>query len=285
MPELPTPIRSPLCNPPYLNDGKKWLVQSVSKRDIDRITAVGSTYGNYFCVNNIWRISWWRCWLSDRWAPPLNSPLRGCFTIRSGQKLNSCTGGQARGGLPHLERKLTHVAYIKVLLKVRYTTGSPIMIKVPNTDQRGKDYIEMSMAHRPSHADAIYDFKYGTRSVEGGGRSSARETIRRAASGAVAKEILKAYSGTEILAYVSQAQKVVLPVDPVGHQTLTLDQLMAQYAQCQLFPINQRVPGTVAAAKNSTNCTFLKRFTELVIILTLEQKIKSDDENMQTNGL
>ncbi|XP_024992265.1 chorismate synthase 1, chloroplastic-like [Cynara cardunculus var. scolymus] len=198
--------------------------------------------------------------------------------------------------------------------------------------QHTRDYIEMSMAHRPSHADAIYDFKYGTRSVEGGGRSSARETIRRAASGAVAKEILKAYSGTEILAYVSQAQKVVLPVDPVGHQTLTLDQvnyeiffsrdkherkltacgrhdpcvvpravpvveamvalvlvnqLMAQYAQCQLFPINQRVPGTVAAAKNSTNCTFLKRFTELVIILTLEQKspIQKEMEKSPTCGL
>ena len=29
-----------------------------------------------------------------------------------------------------------------------------------------QDYSEMSMAYRPSHADATYDFKYGTRSVE-----------------------------------------------------------------------------------------------------------------------
>ncbi|XP_022870513.1 chorismate synthase 2, chloroplastic-like [Olea europaea var. sylvestris] len=61
-----------------------------------------------------------------------------------------------------------------------------------------QDYSEMSLAYRPSHADATYDFKYGVRSVQGGGRSSARETIGRVAAGAVAKKILKQYSGTEV---------------------------------------------------------------------------------------
>lgn len=106
------------------------------------------------------------------------------------------------------------------------------MINVPNTDQRGKDYSEMSKAYRPSHADATYDFKYGVRSVEGGGRSSARETIGRVASGAVAKKILKAYSGTEILAYVSQAHTVVLPEDVVDHNTLTLEQVESNIVRC-----------------------------------------------------
>ncbi|KAI3516097.1 hypothetical protein L1887_15007 [Cichorium endivia] len=92
-------------------------------------------------------------------------------------------------------------------------------------DSKGFDYSEMSMAYRPSHADATYDFKYGVRSVEGGGRSSARETIGRVAPGAVAKKILKAYAGIEILAYVSQAHKVVLPEDLVDHSTLTFDQV------------------------------------------------------------
>ncbi|XP_060186620.1 chorismate synthase 2, chloroplastic-like isoform X7 [Lycium barbarum] len=59
------------------------------------------------------------------------------------------------------------------------------------------DYSEMSLAYRPSHADATYDFKYGVRSVQGGGRSSARVTIGRVAAGAIAKKILKLYSGTE----------------------------------------------------------------------------------------
>jgi chorismate synthase len=33
----------------------------------------------------------------------------------------------------------------------------------------------------PSHTDATYDFKYGVRSVQGGGRSSARDTIGKVA--------------------------------------------------------------------------------------------------------
>ncbi|XP_057799062.1 chorismate synthase 2, chloroplastic-like isoform X4 [Salvia miltiorrhiza] len=71
------------------------------------------------------------------------------------------------------------------------TTGSPIKVEVPNTNQTN-DLSEMSVVYRPSHADATYDFKYG-----GGGRSSARETIGRVAAGAVAKKILNHYAGTQ----------------------------------------------------------------------------------------
>lgn len=78
------------------------------------------------------------------------------------------------------------------------TLGSPICIIVPNKDQKSKDYTEMSVAYRPSHADATYDMKYGIRAVAGGGRSSARETIGRVAAGAVAKKLLKMISNTEV---------------------------------------------------------------------------------------
>lgn len=47
----------------------------------------------------------------------------------------------------------------------------------------------MSVAYRPSHADATYDAKYGIRAVAGGGRSSARETIGRVAAAAVARKV------------------------------------------------------------------------------------------------
>ncbi|KAK1266866.1 hypothetical protein QJS04_geneDACA015358 [Acorus gramineus] len=112
------------------------------------------------------------------------------------------------------------------------TTGTPIHVNVPNTDQRGHDYTEMSMAYRPSHADATYDFKYGVRSVQGGGRSSARETIGRVAAGAIAKKILKLRSNTEILAFVSQAHNVVLPADAVDYDTVTLDQIESNIVRC-----------------------------------------------------
>lgn len=78
------------------------------------------------------------------------------------------------------------------------TLGTPIAVLVRNKDQRSGDYSEMSVAYRPSHADATYDFKYGIRAVAGGGRSSARETIGRVAAGAVAKKLLKVVSGTEV---------------------------------------------------------------------------------------
>ena len=39
------------------------------------------------------------------------------------------------------------------------TLGTPIAVLVRNTDQRSADYSEMSVAYRPSHADATYDFK------------------------------------------------------------------------------------------------------------------------------
>ncbi|EXB80087.1 Chorismate synthase 1 [Morus notabilis] len=95
-----------------------------------------------------------------------------------------------------------------------------------------KDYSEMSIAYRPSHADATYDMKYGIRAVQGGGRSSARETIGRVAAGAVAKTILKLFSRTEVLAYVSQVHNVVLPLGLVDHDTLTLEQIESNIVRC-----------------------------------------------------
>jgi chorismate synthase len=68
------------------------------------------------------------------------------------------------------------------------TLGTPISILVRNQDMRSHDYDEMAMTYRPSHADATYDAKYGFRNWQGGGRSSARETIGRVAASAIAKK-------------------------------------------------------------------------------------------------
>lgn len=78
------------------------------------------------------------------------------------------------------------------------TTGTPICMLVRNTDQRSSAYSEMKAAFRPSHADFTYHTKFGIRDPNGGGRSSARETISRVAAGAIAKKILAA-RGLEIL--------------------------------------------------------------------------------------
>lgn len=70
------------------------------------------------------------------------------------------------------------------------TTGTPISLLIENTDQRSKDYTDISQAFRPGHADFTYMQKYGIRDPRGGGRASARETACRVAAGAIARKVL-----------------------------------------------------------------------------------------------
>lgn len=80
------------------------------------------------------------------------------------------------------------------------TTGTPIGFIIPNTNQKSDDYSHIKDNYRPSHADYVYDQKYGFRDYRGGGRSSARETASRVVAGAIAKQML---SNIKINAYVS----------------------------------------------------------------------------------
>jgi chorismate synthase len=93
------------------------------------------------------------------------------------------------------------------------TTGTPISMWVENTDARSEAYSEMADKFRPSHADYTYQAKYGIRNWQGGGRSSARETIGRVAAGAIAKKLLRLHYGVEVLAYVKQVQNIAATVD------------------------------------------------------------------------
>jgi chorismate synthase len=71
------------------------------------------------------------------------------------------------------------------------TTGVPIGFAIYNTNQKSRDYDHIKDQYRPSHADKVYDDKYGVRDYRGGGRSSARETASRVVAGAIAKQFLK----------------------------------------------------------------------------------------------
>ncbi|MEC4048718.1 chorismate synthase [Flavobacterium sp. SUN046] len=71
------------------------------------------------------------------------------------------------------------------------TTGTPIGFIIPNTNSKSEDYNHIKNSYRPSHADYVYEKKYGIRDYRGGGRSSARETASRVAAGAIAKQIIK----------------------------------------------------------------------------------------------
>jgi len=95
------------------------------------------------------------------------------------------------------------------------TLGTPISLIVWNKDARPEAYREMETAFRPSHADYTYQAKYGIRNWQGGGRSSARETIGRVAAAAIAKKVLSNFLREfEIVAYVKSVHRIEASVDP-----------------------------------------------------------------------
>lgn len=109
------------------------------------------------------------------------------------------------------------------------TLGTPISILVRNKDTRPQDYDEMALSYRPSHADATYDAKYGIRNWQGGGRSSARETIGRVAAGAIAKKILATVANVEIVGYVKRIKDLEAVIDP---SRVTLEQVESNIVRC-----------------------------------------------------
>lgn len=117
------------------------------------------------------------------------------------------------------------------------TLGTPICMLVRNQDARPEAYEEMATKFRPSHADYTYQAKYGIRNWEGGGRTSARETIGRVAAGAIAKKILRETFGVAVLAYVKQTHHIIADADP---QTVTAAQIESNLVRC---------PDPVAAEK------------------------------------
>src|SRR5438477_5159149 len=109
------------------------------------------------------------------------------------------------------------------------TLGTPISMWVKNEDARPEAYSEMATKFRPSHADYTYQAKFGIRNWQGGGRSSARETIGRVAAGAIARKILRQRYAVEVLAYVQQVQRIVASVDS---ETVKLKEVEANIVRC-----------------------------------------------------
>jgi chorismate synthase len=87
------------------------------------------------------------------------------------------------------------------------TTGMPIGFTIFNTNEKSQDYSHIKELYRPSHADYVYEKKYGIRDYRGGGRSSARETVARVVAGAVAKQILPEI---KINAFVSSVGEIFI---------------------------------------------------------------------------
>jgi chorismate synthase len=124
------------------------------------------------------------------------------------------------------------------------TLGTPISILVRNKDTRSQDYDEMVTTYRPSHADATYDAKYGIRNWQGGGRSSARETIGRVAAGAIAKKILHLFGGVEVIGYVKRIQDIEATVDS---NTVTMADVESNIVRCPDFTCAEQMIDRIEA--------------------------------------
>jgi len=109
------------------------------------------------------------------------------------------------------------------------TLGTPILMMVTNKDANPKAYTHLKEVYRPSHADFTYDAKYGFRNYQGGGRSSARETIGRVAAGALAQEILEKHYSITITSYVSQIYTYQTQIDP---QSVTHESIEESLVRC-----------------------------------------------------
>ena len=125
------------------------------------------------------------------------------------------------------------------------TTGTPIGFIIENTNQKSKDYSHIKDVYRPSHADYVYDQKYGFRDYRGGGRSSARETACRVVAGAIAKQVL---SDISINGYVSSVGDVFLDKP---YQELDFSQTEKNIVRCPDDTVAQKMIEKIQATRKA----------------------------------
>lgn len=183
----------------------------LSREDIHHTNELGGHIMNGSTFGNIFRISTW----GESHGKAIGVVIDGCpagleLCEEDIQKfLDRRKPGQSK--FTTQRQEADQVQILSGIFQGK-TTGTPISLLVPNTDQRSRDYSEIANYYRPGHADLNYDRKYGFRDYRGGGRSSGRETIGRVAAGAIACKILKEL-GISFLTYTCQIGPVKIESD------------------------------------------------------------------------
>lgn len=89
-----------------------------------------------------------------------------------------------------------------------FTCAAPLCAIIQNTDTKSKDYSELKIKPRPSHADFPYYIKSnGFNDISGGGHSSGRLTAPLCFAGGVALQILEAHN-ISVKAHVSSVKGI-----------------------------------------------------------------------------
>ena len=132
------------------------------------------------------------------------------------------------------------------------TTGTPLCVLIPNSDQHSGDYSKLKNVMRPGHADYSGKVKYnGFNDYRGGGHFSGRLTAPLVFMGAIAKQIL-AKRGIYVGAHIAAVAGVKdTPFNPLGVSADTFSEL-AQKS----FPVLDDAAGNemqqlILAAKQS----------------------------------
>ena len=121
----------------------------------------GNTFGNLFAVTNF----------GESHGPAIGCVIDGC---PPGMPLSEADiQGDLDRRRPGTSRHVTQrnePDAVQILSGVYqgHTTGTPIALLIPNTDQRSKDYGNILESFRPGHADFTYYKKYGLRDPRGG---------------------------------------------------------------------------------------------------------------------
>src|SRR5574343_175038 len=124
------------------------------------------------------------------------------------------------------------------------TTGTPIGFLIPNTNQKSDDYSHIKETYRPSHADYVYEQKYGIRDYRGGGRSSARETASRVVGGAIAKQIIP---NIKINAFVSSVGEIFIDKP---YQDLDFSKTESNAVRCPDLATAEKMEAYIKVIKN-----------------------------------
>lgn len=170
----------------------------------------GNTFGTLFTVTNF----------GESHGPAIGCVIDGCppGLPLTAQDIQADLDRRRPGTSRHVTQR-QEPDQVEILSGVYegVTTGTPIGLLIRNTDQRSKDYANITQSFRPGHADYSYWYKYGVRDPRGGGRSSARLTAPTVAAGAVAKKWLKQKFGTEFRACMTQIGELPIGFESWAH--------------------------------------------------------------------
>jgi chorismate synthase len=197
---------------------------------------MASTYGRVF------RVTTW----GESHGPALGAVVDGCPAgLEISEELIQHDLDRRRVGQSKVTSPRSEGDRVTILSGVfeGRTTGAPISLITYNKDADSSKYDAIRDLFRPGHADYTYWMKYGHRDHRGGGRSSARETWGRVASGAIARQMLR-HIGVDVYAFVRQLAGIEI-------QTFDRDQIDQNLVRCPDPAVAEEMVNAVMAAKES----------------------------------